>query len=325
LLLFRPTNLNDMYEYRTEPFGEFEKHILTDSSGKHQITFVPDYGACLLSMRLQGTEVLDGYTTPIELDLNRWGKSGLLFPFPNRLANGLYEWGGMAYRFPINDPTTGTALHGFGMDKAFKVVTAQTEGKTARIACRYEYDGKFDSYPFPFAIQVDYELSDAGAFQMSYTCWNTGEAPLPWGFGWHPYFCVSERVEDTRLQIPPMDMIGVDEQMIPTGKRYAYTEFIQPKLIGATVLDNCFAPTQKSADNLQIQLEGERGKLTYWQETGLGKLNYTQLFTPPDRKSIAIEPMSCNVDAFNNQDGLIKLQPGDQASGRFGVRFQGRE
>ena len=36
--------------------------------------------------------------------------------------------------------------------------------------------------------------------------------------------------------------------------------------------------------------------------------NYLQLYIPPDRSSIAIEPMTCSVDAFNNGDGLIILE-----------------
>ena len=36
---------------------------------------------------------------------------------------------------------------------------------------------------------------------------------------------------------------------------------------------------------------------------------YLQVYTPPDRKSIAIEPMTCIANAFNNGIGLKNLQP----------------
>ena len=48
---------------------------------------------------------------------------------------------------------------------------------------------------------------------------------------------------------------------------------------------------------------------TIWQETGKYKYNFLQVYTPPHRKSIAIEPMTCAPDAFNNKDGLIVLGP----------------
>ena len=38
---------------------------------------------------------------------------------------------------------------------------------------------------------------------------------------------------------------------------------------------------------------------------------YLQVFTPPNRKSVAIEPMSCPGNAFNSGLGLQYLSPGD--------------
>jgi aldose 1-epimerase len=45
------------------------------------------------------------------------------------------------------------------------------------------------------------------------------------------------------------------------------------------------------------------------------------IFTPPDenRDCIAIEPMSCNTNAFNNGDGLTILEPGEKFKGKYGV------
>lgn len=310
-----------MFDHHKEDFGSYERHLLADTANGHLLSLVPRHGCCLLDIQVAGTSFLDGYQTPIELDLNRWGKSGLLFPFPNRLAAGQYKWQGTHYNFPINDPTTGTSLHGFGMDKSFRILRISTDEQQAGVACQYEYDGQFPSYPFPFNLRIDFSLDQAGNFEMEYRCWNMGENALPWGFGWHPYFQVDESVQHTQLKTPSLQMIGVDEQMIPTGKRYDFNEFVTGKPIGATVLDNCFVPASEDSTSLEIELQGKRGKLQYWQETGEEGMNYVQLFTPPGRQSLAIEPMSCNVDAFNNGDGLITLQPGDMARGRFGFRF----
>ena len=42
-------------------------------------------------------------------------------------------------------------------------------------------------------------------------------------------------------------------------------------------------------------------------------------YIPPDRSSIALEPMTCKANAFNNGDGLITLAPGESFEGSFGV------
>ena len=307
-----------MFEYKTAPFGQFEYHILEHKMAGQRLTFVPSYGGCILDIQIDHTSIIDGYTTPVELDINRWGKSGLLFPFPNRLKDGQYKWNGKEYQFPINETTTGTALHGFGMDKPFTVLSVQTEEQQSRVALQFSYDGKLEAYPFPFNLQIDYILTLEEGLRVEYRCWNTGVESLPWGFGWHPYFRVSETIETSQLATPNMMMVGVNESMIPTGKKYLFSEFKTSKTIGPTILDNCFAFSDADTNLFKIYLSGENGVLTYWQKN----IPFVQLFTPPDRKSIAIEPMTCNIDAFNNKEGLIALEPGDIAKGAFGVQFK---
>ena len=63
-------------------------------------------------------------------------------------------------------------------------------------------------------------------------------------------------------------------------------------------------------------------KVTVWQETGEMKYNYVQVFIPPSRKSIAIEPMTCNINAFNNGEGLIILKPKSTFNATYGVRLE---
>ena len=37
----------------------------------------------------------------------------ILFPFPNRIANGRFECNGKTYQLPLNDSTQKNAIHGF--------------------------------------------------------------------------------------------------------------------------------------------------------------------------------------------------------------------
>ena len=55
-----------------------------------------------------------------------------------------------------------------------------------------------------------------------------------------------------------------------------------------------------------------------WQETGTNKYNFLQVYIPPSREMIALEPMTSNIDAFNNKDHLIILEPGKKWSASFG-------
>jgi aldose 1-epimerase len=44
---------------------------------------------------------------------------------------------------------------------------------------------------------------------------------------------------------------------------------------------------------------------------------------PDQRIALAVEPMTCAVDALNSGDGLLWLQPGDTWSASWGLRPEG--
>lgn len=306
-----------MFNIKAEAFGEYEAYLLSDATGAHQLKLIPGFGACVIDLQLHGHSVLDAYQTPREMAINRWAKNLLLYPFPNRLRNGQYEWEGQVYEFPVNDVPTNNALHGFGTEQEMEVAASEATADQAQVLCRFDYDGMLGYYPFPFRFEAAFTLR-TGALEVELSVENTGTSPLPFGMGWHPYFRLSDDLSDHHLHLPPCEMIGVDAEMIPTGKRYEYTTFSQPRRIGSEVLDNCFA-LQQQEGRIDIILSYADQQLRYWQEAGEGGFPFVQLFTPPHRTCLAIEPMTCNIDAFNNGEGLMRVEPGQRRSAVFGV------
>ena len=309
-----------MYQLQTTDFGKFERYTVSHEIHPQSISFIPSRGGCLLSVVLESQEVLDGYQTPEEVDFNNWGKSGVLYPFPNRLREGHYEWLGKTYQFPINDATFQNALHGFGMTRPLTVCELSLETDQAHIGMEGEYAGELPYYPWPFTFGLTYRLYAPDQLWVEMSVKNTGTTPIPVGLGWHPYFQLGETAAVCELILPSMDLVGIDARMIPTGKRYPYTEFAQRRKIGSTVLDNCFAVPETHLE-VGAYLCGPRGALRYWQETGPDKFNFLQVFTPPYGTSIAMEPMTCNVDAFHNGDGLKALEPGATLRAKAGIQF----
>lgn len=298
------------------PFGKFSAYRFYDDTTQLSFTIIPEQGALLSDFQLHQRPILDGCPSPASVDFNDWGKSWLLFPFPNRIKDGQYQWQGKSYQFPIKDEQNHHALHGFLHECAFDVINTETTDNQATIALRYNYQGERDYYPFPFVFNVEYQLTTTGMFSVNIDIQNTGTSDLPMGLGWHPYFQLSDQVKDTSLTMLPLTMIGVDQRMIPTGKRYAYDAFVQTKAIGIEVLDNCFVNEEKQYGKLVTAISSRDFELVLWQE--VATFPYVQLFTPPHRNSIAIEPMTCNVDAFNNEEGLITLGVNEQWEGAFG-------
>ena len=311
-----------MFNHTQEAFGQFIIHHIINKETDTGFSIAPGYGGIVLDIKFGGISILDDCKTPIELDLNRWGKSALLYPFPNRLKDGIYQWKGKEYQFPINDDGANNALHGLGMTKPMNATKVVTNEESGTFSCQYRDEGKHEYYPFPFNFGISFKITE-NTFEGTFSFENTGESSIPVGYGWHPYFALSEKVGECELILPELDLVGIDVGMIPTGKRYAFDEFLSWRKIGSTVLDNCFAIKNPKSDRIQIEMKGPKGHLKYWQEVGEGKYQYVQLFMPPHRESLAIEPMTCNVNAFNNGDGLIELAPGASSSASFGFSFMG--
>ncbi len=311
-----------IYQHRTEPFGDFEKHIFENTDGD-AFEIVPEYGACLLDLRFGGVSVLDGYKTPEEMVAGAWGKNIVLFPFPNRLRDGRYTHEGKTYQFDLNNPDSQNAIHGFGKDKPMSIQFKSTEDEQAMIHCTWVHDGSHPAYPFRYAFDMAIYLTEGELYvEMAFT--NYHSTAIPVGLGWHPYFVLSDDVADTSLKMPKSELILIDNRMLPTGEKQAYTAFDTLTKIGDTSLDNGFFITEekeKEEAEASVILQSERGTLHYWQQIGEQKWNFLQVFTPPHRKSIAVEPMTCNIDAFNNKDGLVLLESKASIIGSFGVVF----
>ncbi len=308
-----------MYELNKSTFGPYTRYELHHPATGNGFSIVPERGANLLDLSFGGRNILDGFTTPEELTAAKWGKSVLLFPFPNRLDHGKYNWLGKSYQFPLNNAATENAIHGFVRDEAFTVDYIFLAKDHASILCSFNYDGSREYYPFPFTLEVEFMLHDNGTFTLEAACRNLHTEVIPIGFGWHPYFRLAEQAGDHSMQLPGCEMVAINDRMIPTGAPTPYPTFQRTKKVGDTVLDNCFRSARDSG-SYKMVLQGPAGKIAV--KANARQFPYFQVFTPPHRASIALEPMSCNVDAFNNQQGLVTLAPEAEWKGKMVISFE---
>lgn len=309
-----------MYLRKDEAFGSYTQITLLNEASGNGFSVVPEVGGTILDLQFSGQAVLDGCANSLELGNNNAYKNALLFPFPNRLDGGTYAFNGEEYSFPINDAGTNNALHGFGREVSMDVLKVETTETSASIILSYFYEGDQNSYPFPFLFDVTYSMDEATGFRVDLKCTNEANQRIPVGIGWHPYFKMGTPVNIVDLQLPPCKMIEIDHRMLPTGQLLDYDYFSTKKLIQKAVLDNGFYLDDQTQPS-EVVLSNQLGTLRYWQETGTGKFNFLQVYTPASRESIAIEPMTCNIDAFNNGDGLQILAPESFIEASCGVVF----
>lgn len=306
-----------MYEYEKDEFGGKERYRVFDAERGNSMTVIPEHGGHLQEVVLGGLSVVDGFETVEEMEANFKSKSAVLYPFPNRLKNGTYEFDGNTYQLPINSPSTGNAIHGIGRKVAMKVHSIELGEDEADVHLRYEYAGDNPGYPFAFAFSLSFYFRANGHFDVSFGLHNFCNVSIPVGLGWHPYFKLGGAIDAVKMRLPEVERIEVDEFMIPTGEKTAFEDFREMKAIGDAEFDTGFR-IKKEGPRAEVVLQDGTNQLRYWQETGEGKFNFIQVFIPPARTSIALEPMTCNIDAFNNQDGLLVLKPGQGVMGRCG-------
>ena len=303
-----------MFELTQNPFGKHRLYTMHHPETGDGFSIVPGLGATVLELQLRGNNVLDGYQSPEELEAGEWGKSAVLFPFPNRLKDGHYHWLGQDYYFPINSAGTGNAIHGFVRKESFEVVRIELSKEHAEISCRLNYRGQHAWYPFPFSLEVTFSITNRSAFSVSFFVKNRHREAIPIGLGWHPYFRLAANAKDHTLQLPLCSRVEIDQRMIPTGVRSPYIEFLQEKPLGDTVLDHCFhLEDGHLLYHLTLKAAGRSLDLAASREL----FPYFQVFTPPHRESIALEPMSCNINAFQNGEGLVSLPAGEDWTGAF--------
>ncbi len=313
-------------ESRTQ-FGKFTKIEIENEENGMLFEVIPEKGAKLNRIVYKNEhgefDVLDGYKTPEEVKNNYYSKSSILAPFPNRIKDGIYFFDSKKYILPINMPDENNSIHGFIENKVFSIVSTKNINGGYMMHLHFSYDGKMKGYPFLFDIDVFYIFKNKG-IEIKIDIKNTGKKKMPFGLGWHPYFKTSELINNLELQLPEVEKIEVDDRLIPTGEKKMFRDFISPTKIACVNFDTCFHMLNKKGRVLLFDYKNNI-KISVILENENNKYNYFQIFTPPKdsvaKNTIAIEPMTCIPDAFNNHEGLLVISPGELFTNSFLVEI----
>jgi aldose 1-epimerase len=239
----------------------------------------------------------------------------VLLPWPNRIAGGRYSFDGVDHQLPVTEPALLNASH--GLVKWVRWNAGRQDGSSVTLTHDLVPQ---TGYPFELHVEVSYRLNADTGLQVLTSVTNAGRSAAPFGAGFHPYLDLADHQLDTaELVVPAGAVFDTDDHQIPTGRRPVEgTPFdlrtIRP--IGSLRLDHGFAELTGSAALLRTE---QRSVEIRWDAA----YRYLQVFTPPfitpGRNAVAIEPMSCPANAFNSGEGLIRLEPGDEWTGSWGI------
>ena len=307
----------------------FQIKLLNTETGEYA-SVLPEFGGNLNQLVLANSQneliaVIDGYATEADAKANAGYKSSKLAPFPNRLRNGQYTFKRIKHEVAISRPQEGHAIHGLWHSANYEVVKMKSSDEKASVHLIYTYRGETTGYPFACEIVLKYRFSAKG-LRCTTEITNKGKSAMPFGDGWHPYFKLkTETIDALQLTMPPVRYMPLDDRKIPTGNTVSYLDFFQANTINETQLDHGFEVLQsegKAITTLSHTENETTTNLEIWQECSTGTYNFLQIYTPTDRKTIAIEPMTCAADAFNNGLGLWTIPPKTTRKAKYGVRMR---
>lgn len=311
----------NLFNIESEKIGNFHAYRLVNKNNNDSFTIIPELGFHLHSLILKNNEWLDSYSSD-ELTLDNFGtsfKGAKLAPFVNRLRNGQYNFENNSYQFKCNGKNIS---HGFVWNKNFEIID-KGEGQTlAWLEGKFTYNGDIEGYPFPFIMYCKAILRENSDIEVSTTIENTSSQVIPFADGWHPYFNLPASVDEWLIKLPTPTCLEIDSDKIPTGKKDLWKDFLLPTELKGKNLDHCFGPLVKSGHSeVKLFHQQTRQKINLWFQTGKEGYNFIQLYTPSQRNSIAIEPMTSAPDAFNNELGLLKLVPQEIRCFKWGFHF----
>jgi aldose 1-epimerase len=302
----------------TSPSGEQVELVLGD-----QRAVVVEVGGGLRSYGAGGRELLDGYG-PDEMCSS--GRGQVLVPWPNRLQDGSYEFEGRRLQLPLTEPTAGNAIHGLVRWASWRVEEREAHRAVLAHALHPQ-----PGYPFSLALQIEYALAESG-LTVRTTATNVGPSPCPYGAGAHPYLTLgTPTVDPLVLRVPGRTVVTSDRRGRPTGTTTvegSEYDFRQARAIGTTVLDNAYTDLDRDDDGLarvELRDPGSGVEIALWVDESY---RYLMVFTGdplPDvnRRSLAVEPMTCPPNAFRTGDSLVRLEPGGSVTTAWGIALTG--
>ena len=252
----------------------------------------------------------------------------VLAPWPNRVGGARWTYQGKTQQLDVTEPARGNAIHGLLRNTAYELVE-QADDSVTLAASVYPQHG----YPFTLDLAVTYALTDDG-LRVTYELTNAGSASAPFGIGSHPYLRVGDHpAADLTITVAAATHALVDERMIPVAREPVLGTHLDLRAglrVGDLNADAALTDIEVVDGRVEHRLAAPDGTaLVLWADEDF---RWAQVYSPdnfpgpgqPDQRvALAVEPMTCAVDALNSGDGLRWLEPGATWTASWGLRPEG--
>ena len=248
----------------------------------------------------------------------------ILFP-PNRIRGAEFEFRGVKYTFPMNEPSTGCHIHGALYKTAFNVSEHSDDG------VRFEYSaksGEYLNFPHEFKIVREYRLDESGLAEMI-TVYNLSERAMPFMLAFHTTFNVpfaqGACAENCYMKVSVGREHIRDEKYLPTleyvGGREREIQLNEGRF---PLSGGSLSAFYESLGNTSYVIDREKGISIFYEASD--EYKYRMLWQKAGGAFTVIEPQTAAIDCFHleepaEQKGLIVIDPGEKISLRtkFGI------
>jgi galactose mutarotase-like enzyme len=258
---------------------------LARDDGKSSATIVPERGAIATRFRVGARDVfyLDE-STLIDETKNVRGGCPVLFPSPGKLTNDAWSRDGRSGHLK---------QHGFARNLAWKVERATKTDALLSLAATPE---TLTEYPWDFRAELRFVLGDS-SLRIEQRVKNESDAPMPFGFGFHPYFAVPS-ASKAKARIPTRATRAWDNA---AKKRIDFKGFdLTSREVDMHLLDH-------GATECSLVVEGTRSI----KVSGSAEYTHWVVWTLEGKDFVCVEPWTCPGDALNTGDRVLTLARGE--------------
>lgn len=281
---------------------------------------VTESGGALRALEHEGVALVDGFG---EDEIAPGGRGQLLMPWPNRIGDGAYTFDGRDLQLPLTEPSLRNASHGLVRWAAWTLEehTGHSVALTYRLMAQ-------TGYPWTLDLRVVYDLS-ADGLTVTQSATNLADAPAPYASGAHPYLAVGPGpVDGWELTLPAATRSLVDDRLLPVGREDVTGtahDFRIARPVREVGFNDAFTDLVRDDEGVATVLVTDPAtgrSVALWADE---RHRWLQVFSADDvpgtaRRSLAVEPMTAQADAFRSGEDVVTLAPGEDVAATWGIR-----
>lgn len=263
-----------------------KEYIISDGLGT-QAVILPEKGATLTRIIHNGVDFL--YVNEENLASSERPRCGIPFLFPifGRLKDGKYTMDGKEYAMEI---------HGFGHTSIWQVAAYTKNSLRLVLEANEE---TLAQYPFHFRVELCF-TAENGSVSIDQKYENLDNRPMPYNFGFHPYFRVEEL---SHIQVETTAESHFDfmaGKSLPFGHGTLGVTLPEGAPETGAALMGVTGPTI-----LHIPEEGRQLTMEFSED-----FPQHVLWTPANKPFLCVEPINGTADGLNKGIHLT-LNPGE--------------